>query len=212
MREPHGRRRVEAVHLDTAEVLVLLDLAGRQLDRRYRRSRGRSLREMDLHPLRVQVVAGFDAPAHDGESRFRRGRIHLERDVRMQELGLVAPGVDEILKEAGRRIGVPFRALHNRTQSARFRFRRDAGKHRCANGRNPARRRPRPRGERGRAGRQRAREHTPACEEEPSQERRPRVHPIDSIQSPGPRGPDLFAPRPPGPGTGPARSPPVRDS
>ena len=96
---------------------------------------------MHLHPLGVEVVAGLDAPPDDGEARVPRRRLHPERGVRMQELRLVPPGVDELLEEAGRRVRVPFRALRARTKPARNRFGPEAGKRRHAAGRKHARRR-----------------------------------------------------------------------
>ena len=109
--KPHRRHRLETVDLDPAEVGILLGLAGWEVEPGNRSPRGGTLREMHLHPLGVEVVAGLDAPPDDGEARVPRRRLQPERGVRMQELRLLAPGVDEVLEEAGRRIGVPFRTL-----------------------------------------------------------------------------------------------------
>ena len=132
VREPHGRRCLETVDLDMAEVGVLLHLPGRQIDPGNRGPRGRTLREMHLHPLGVEVVAGLDAPAQDGETRFRRRRLHPEREVRMEEFRLVAPGVDELLKEAGGGfgfgLGVGGGGFRRRARPAEGRFGPEAGK------------------------------------------------------------------------------------
>ena len=136
VREPHGRRCLETVDLDTAEVGVFLHLPGRQIEPGNRGPRGGALREMHLHPLGVEVVAGLDAPAKDGKTRFRRRRLHPEREVRMEELGLVAPGVDELLKEAGGGfgLGVGGGGFRRRARPAEGRFGPEAGKGRQRGG------------------------------------------------------------------------------
>ena len=213
MGEPHRCHCLETVDLDPAEVGVLLNLAGWEVEPGNRSPRGGTLREMHLHPLGVEVVAGLDAPPDDGEARVPRRRLQPERGVRMQELRLLAPGVDEVLEEAGRRIGVvPFRTLRTlraRTKPTRSRFGAEAGKRRRAVGRKRARRRVgrreehrtgaglggdrrlrrgrsvrrRPRADRARSARQQAHEgeRESAWWREPSQERGPRVHPIDPV-------------------------------
>ena len=233
MGKPHRCRRIKSVDLDPAEVGVLLHLASRQLETGNRRSRGRALREMDLRPLGVEVVAGLDAPADDGEARVLRRRLEPERNVRVQELRLLPPGFDELPQEAGRRIGVRFGAHRERAKSARRGFRRDAGKRRCACARSRSRcggrqrgrvsgprlrrrsrrgprRRFRRRCGRGRTKRKRAGERTAECEQVPSQERRPLVHPIDRSSPPGRAALTRSYPCPPAPGAGRARPRPVR--
>ena len=145
MGEPHRCHCLETVDLDPAEVGVLLNLAGWEVEPGNRSPRGGTLREMHLHPLGVEVVAGLDAPPDDGEARVPRRRLQPERGVRMQELRLLAPGVDEVLEEAGGWIGGvssrTLRTLRARTKPARNRFGPEAGKRRRAVGRKHASRR-----------------------------------------------------------------------
>ena len=102
MREPDGRRRLVPIDLDPPEVRILLELAPGEVDPGDLRARTRAFRQVHLDALRVEVVAGLDSPANDGEIRSSRRRPDREGEVRVQELGLVLAGLEKLPQEPGR--------------------------------------------------------------------------------------------------------------